>query len=431
MKKLIGYVAFLTTLICFIACTSTNKESGEDVVKISPEFTDSVHRYDALFPFSEGLAAVRKDDKFGFINTKGAEVIPCKFNYVGPFKDGLAFAFTEGDDNVTFINKNGEVFKTKYPLDASYYLGQMKNGYFDDSMLTFNNGVCEINYSTEQNGEFKTVYIDKEFNEVVTPSVSISDNEEAEYVIFTETAKDIYNDDVELKGVKDKSGKIVVPAKYNNIMLGENGVAAAVLFVEDAESHLHPYRPYGMELYGYIDFAGNSTFTEADKGKLEGYGAAQKEAYAILKDQEEQQEDLLSLSSTENYSQGESSSTVKEVYIEYTSEYGYIVSNNGNYGCNEDDFVGLISNMITIPDGKKWVLKGVNQNMDDRILTYSAYRGDGKLYRDRTIEVSKNTRETYTFYGGDHIRVAIRPIKNSNVRSDRVIFTFIEKSEYD
>lgn len=442
MNRLRNSALILMSIIFIVSCATKQEETNVDIVEITPSFTDSVHQYDALFPFSEGLAAVKKGDKFGFINTQGELVIPCQYSYVGPFKDGLAFAVADGDKPISFINKEGNLVETKYPLDNSYYLGQMQNGYFDDSMLAFKNGVCEINYSVKKKSKYQTVYINRELKEVSEPVDSVSAKEDSvEYMVFSESSKDMYGDEIDLKGVKDKTGEVVIPAKYNNIVLGDNGVAVAVLFAEDAESHLHPYRPYGMEMYGYVDFNGNSTFTEADKGKLDGYSTAQKEAFAGLKDKEkreQEQEQAQKAEEQQRYVEEEEprvreerSSRVKEVYLEYTTQFGSYESVNGNYGWELDDFAGLMSKMIKIPQGKKWVFKSVSRNMDGRIFTYTAHRGDGKLYHNRTIEVSIHTREPYTFYSGDNIQVAIKPILDNVLRNEKIVFTFIEKSEYE
>lgn len=40
--------------------------------------------------FSEGLGMVCRDNKWGYINTEGEEVIPCQWEYVGPFEGGVA-----------------------------------------------------------------------------------------------------------------------------------------------------------------------------------------------------------------------------------------------------------------------------------------------------------------------------------------------------
>jgi len=47
-------------------------------------------KYSVLRPFSEGLAGVCFEGKWGFIDKKGEEVIPCKYYDFTPFKDGLA-----------------------------------------------------------------------------------------------------------------------------------------------------------------------------------------------------------------------------------------------------------------------------------------------------------------------------------------------------
>src|SRR5690606_38660524 len=46
--------------------------------------------------FSEGLAAVNKNDKYGFIDTKGKVVIEPKYDWASSFSDGLAIVSAEG-----------------------------------------------------------------------------------------------------------------------------------------------------------------------------------------------------------------------------------------------------------------------------------------------------------------------------------------------
>lgn len=47
--------------------------------------------YDAIRPFCEGLAACKRDDVWGFVDTHGKEVIPPKYIEVGDFHDGVTF----------------------------------------------------------------------------------------------------------------------------------------------------------------------------------------------------------------------------------------------------------------------------------------------------------------------------------------------------
>ncbi|MBD5197091.1 MAG: WG repeat-containing protein [Bacteroidales bacterium] len=299
--SLLCLVAIL--LVSMVSCnykTTSNDQpsSNEDIVEINQSFIDSIHQYDELFPFSEGLAAVKKD-KFGYINISGALVIPCQYLYVGPFKEGVACVVKDEDDkNISFIDTEGKFFKTKYPFNFAYYLGNSRFSYIDYG-LSFQNGVCEINYSPNPNDrnqltELITVYLDKQLKETDKPSEenNVTDKNN-EFEVFSELDKDIYGDETELKGLKNKNGEIIIPAKYNNLQFSDNGVVLATMFVEDAESHqAHPFIPipYGLKIDGYIDFNGNSTFTETDYGKIEGFKTAQLPIYnnAKLKEQEGQ-----------------------------------------------------------------------------------------------------------------------------------------------
>jgi hypothetical protein len=56
--------------------------------------------------FIDGLAAVQKNDKWGFIGRDGYEVIPFKFDEVEWFSNGLAWA--KIGNSTGFINRTGE-----------------------------------------------------------------------------------------------------------------------------------------------------------------------------------------------------------------------------------------------------------------------------------------------------------------------------------
>lgn len=112
-------------VICLLAIgtgiylLTSGKAFGKEMLDITPEFTKALERYDQIDAFSEGLAAVRRDGKWGYINLKGEEVIPCQFSNdfpPGQFSEGLACVVddrTEADKKlwnkrVGFINKQGE-----------------------------------------------------------------------------------------------------------------------------------------------------------------------------------------------------------------------------------------------------------------------------------------------------------------------------------
>ena len=95
-------------------------DAKDAIVELTPEFIKAIEKYDQLGIFSEGYAAVRKGDRWGYINTKGEEVIPCNIDAscVGPFSEGLAFVDNNeivGHEQIfSVIDFNGNViFKGK------------------------------------------------------------------------------------------------------------------------------------------------------------------------------------------------------------------------------------------------------------------------------------------------------------------------------
>ena len=53
------------------------------------------------------MAAVCKNDKWGYVNTKGELIIPCIYEYANDFSEGLASVRKNGKEG--FINKKGEI----------------------------------------------------------------------------------------------------------------------------------------------------------------------------------------------------------------------------------------------------------------------------------------------------------------------------------
>ena len=63
-------------------------------------------KYDDILNFSEGLARVRLNDKWGIIDKAGKEVIPLIYDWVDNFSEGLVEVILNGE--VFYINKKGE-----------------------------------------------------------------------------------------------------------------------------------------------------------------------------------------------------------------------------------------------------------------------------------------------------------------------------------
>jgi hypothetical protein len=94
-------------------------------------------KYDEAGFFNEGLANVKTGGKYGFINKTGATVIPFKFDDASGFTDGLAYVELAG--KVGFINKTGAfVVPAKYDLQTQELA--LKYG----TLYTFINGKAKV-----------------------------------------------------------------------------------------------------------------------------------------------------------------------------------------------------------------------------------------------------------------------------------------------
>lgn len=115
---IIGLLTIIVLTIGAYLCIK-NDVFASNTLKITPEFAEAIQKYDQVDAFSEGMAAVRRDGKWGYINLQGEEMIPCQFSDAfppGQFSDGLACVVDERSDadkklwnkRVGFINKKGE-----------------------------------------------------------------------------------------------------------------------------------------------------------------------------------------------------------------------------------------------------------------------------------------------------------------------------------
>ena len=89
-----GFIAFVSDE--YLGAGFLNKQ-GEAV--IDPQF-------DEALDFSEGLAAVKIDDKWGYIDKTGKVVIEPIYSSVRDFHNGLALVYI--DDKMAYVNKVGE-----------------------------------------------------------------------------------------------------------------------------------------------------------------------------------------------------------------------------------------------------------------------------------------------------------------------------------
>lgn len=276
--------------------TVTKATNLKSEVEITPQFIEKIRKYDKLGSYSEGLALAQRNNKWGYIDVEGNEVIPCQFdgeirgghghgffdglavvirderygyidkkgnvivdiNYreAGDFSDGIACVMGYDNDKLLFIDKNGNLIEhlsNKYMRDVVGRLPQ------------FENGVCQVLLEKpkeeQQEGDWYDVLWINTKGEQVSPPHMEEENEDL-ILYWSE------EDGVPKMGYKDKEENVVIPAKYSSIGDFSNGVAVASL-------------KYGMEsmsgsttdgyfaIYGYVNMNGEDTFTDDDFQRIE------------------------------------------------------------------------------------------------------------------------------------------------------------------
>lgn len=135
--------------------------------------------------FSEGLASVaNKDDEYGYINKKGKIVINYQFNDAGDFSDGMAI-ISNGDD-YGYINKKG-----KYIINPQFEDG-------DD----FIDGIAIVSTGDDYG------IINKKGEYLVNPQFNIAHQQYANTPIAI-----VQNDKY---GFTDKKGKIIITPQFDD-----------------------------------------------------------------------------------------------------------------------------------------------------------------------------------------------------------------------
>lgn len=127
-KKLWVWTASAITLIAVSigvwSIINSEKENATDLdaeVEITPEFIASIRQFDEVSDFSEGRAVVMKDSIYGYIDTKGNLITPCKYRQAFPFENNMACVYSDSTSAYGFINRKGElVIPCKYEEKSSF-----------------------------------------------------------------------------------------------------------------------------------------------------------------------------------------------------------------------------------------------------------------------------------------------------------------------
>ena len=118
---------------------------GNEVIPLDRKYTeilDDGRAYRYTFIISEGMMVVEKENKWwGYVNLKGKEIIPCIYEEAKPFSEGLAAVMK--DDKWGFINKKGNVVIPFIYEEAHSFSGDIAAVYSDK-------GWCFINKKGKQ-----------------------------------------------------------------------------------------------------------------------------------------------------------------------------------------------------------------------------------------------------------------------------------------
>jgi len=204
--------------------------------------------YEKAWQFSEGLGAVCKNGKVGFINIQGKTVIPFQFQYNPNINHKADFLFKDGSCAVFgpngkqgLIDKQGKwILTPKYDSITDPVKGYriVSEGAFSGAIDTLFNLILPIQYErvsiTENgfaviNGKTQQV-ISFNSKETILPFV-YDDIDELFYHTRTSDDDDTYirsdytSFEINKKwGLMDKAGKVVIPARYDDIKAISNDV---------------------------------------------------------------------------------------------------------------------------------------------------------------------------------------------------------------
>lgn len=280
MKKF--FVMLLSVLILTSSFISVSYAKTFDESELGVLWLDKEYSY--LGEFKGGIAiAKNKDDKVGFINVKGQEVIPFIYDRALHLIDGKLWV-DEGE-NIYYINTKGE------KLDETAYFSDYVSN--EGMVDTYNEDASKVGVKNAEGVEVIPAvnYYVSYFKDGIA---RVQKEEDGTYQYYDNTGKVIINDEFDyaydfsngLASVKkngkmgaiNKKGKVIIPFEYEWLGRFAEGLIPARKNIN------------GKELSGFINeknetivpfiYGGNFSFSEG-LGVVRQYGEADK--WGILK----------------------------------------------------------------------------------------------------------------------------------------------------
>ena len=172
-------------------------------------------KYDYVWDFCDGLARVFKDKKYGFIDTTGREVVPCKYDDARDFREGMAYVELYSDRTINFntgweMNEGricGYIDKTgREVIPCQFSQGwDFSDGLAKVTLEIWDPDMPEPDVPFPLASEYKKYFIDK------TGAVVLEDAKDNDS--FCDGLSKITRDGK--TGFVDKNGREVIPCKYD------------------------------------------------------------------------------------------------------------------------------------------------------------------------------------------------------------------------
>ncbi|MCF2580693.1 WG repeat-containing protein [Bacteroides caecigallinarum] len=237
-KRLIVGISICILIVCiFISINSIDKPlqtideltDTSELLSSSNVQTEQIE-YEKIYKFFEGMAVVRRNGKYGYINEKREEVIPCQYDDCSSFKYGIGEV--KLGEKLGFIDKTGKEIVPLKTYDETYQYGNIiivglnshKGMYDNHGNLIVPIKYEDIDYSSEgysegliavqQNGKWG--FVDKQDNVIIPFKYELAMN-------FSEGLAGVqFNGKT---GFINKKNQIVIDFIYELVLPFKNGEA--------------------------------------------------------------------------------------------------------------------------------------------------------------------------------------------------------------
>lgn len=228
-----------------VVCIGDYPNRKYGIIDTTGEFV-VMPNYDVIWPFSEGMAPFRVNNRWGFISKDCKIAIRSEYKFVNNFSEGLA-AVQIGQDNYVYIDKIGRVVlsHTKnvvFSWDEGFPISRPRFRFAS----TFNDGLAKVECSGQKGyidktgkftktkfdniGDFsegladfcvgsyrKCGYINKEMKTVIEPRFDAANRFHNGLAVIRMGSK---------AGYIDQMGRITIPCQFDNASPFHEGMAA-------------------------------------------------------------------------------------------------------------------------------------------------------------------------------------------------------------